>query len=46
MFRKVDLFPSSDEGLETTALFGPFEGANVNHWTRGKQQSRCLSPLT
>jgi hypothetical protein len=30
-FRKLDLFPSSDEGWKTPQL-GPLERANVNHW--------------
>jgi hypothetical protein len=33
-FRKLDLFPSSDKGTETPTLLGPFEKANLNHWTR------------
>jgi hypothetical protein len=45
-FRKLDLFPSSVEGRETPALLGPLERANLNHWTNGTQQSRCLPPLT
>jgi hypothetical protein len=32
-FRKLDLFPSSGEGRETTTLLGPLEIANLNHWT-------------
>jgi hypothetical protein len=33
-FRKLDLFPSSDErGRETPTLLGPLERANLNHWT-------------
>jgi hypothetical protein len=33
MFRKIGLFPSSDEGKETPTLLGPLERANLNHWT-------------
>jgi hypothetical protein len=36
-FRKLDVFPSSDEGAPT--LLGPLERANLNQWT---QQSRRL----
>jgi hypothetical protein len=32
-FRKLDVFPSSDEGRETPALLGPLERDNLNHWT-------------
>jgi hypothetical protein len=31
MFRKLDLFPSSDEGKVTPTLLGPLEGTNLNH---------------
>jgi hypothetical protein len=31
-FRKVDLFPSSGEGRETSILLGLLERANINHW--------------
>jgi hypothetical protein len=34
MFRKLDLFASSDEGRETPTLLGPFERANLNLWTK------------
>jgi hypothetical protein len=30
-FRKLDLFPSSGEGLEIPTLLGPLERANLNH---------------
>jgi hypothetical protein len=33
-FQKLDLFPSSGEGRETTTLLGPLERANLNHWTK------------
>jgi hypothetical protein len=32
-FRKLDLFPSSREGLGDT-LLGPLERASLSHWTR------------
>jgi hypothetical protein len=32
MFRKLDLFPSSGEGRETSTLLGPLERANHNQW--------------
>jgi hypothetical protein len=31
-FRKLNLFPSSDEG-QTPTLFSPSETASLNHWT-------------
>jgi hypothetical protein len=31
--RKLDLFPSLCEGMETPTLLGPIERANLNHWT-------------
>jgi hypothetical protein len=31
-FRKLDLFPSSDEGRETSTLLSPLERDNLNHW--------------
>jgi hypothetical protein len=34
MIRKLDLFPSSSEGRETSALLRPFERTNLNHWIR------------
>jgi hypothetical protein len=37
-FRKPHLFLSSDEGRATTALLGPLEGANLNHWTKGPRE--------
>jgi hypothetical protein len=33
MFRKLDLFLSSDEGREAPTLLGPLERANLSHWT-------------
>jgi hypothetical protein len=30
-FRKLDLFPSSDERMELPTLLGPLDGANLNH---------------
>jgi hypothetical protein len=32
-FRKLDLFPSSGDEGTTSALLGPSEKTNVNHWT-------------
>jgi hypothetical protein len=32
-FRKPDLFPSSDEGVEDTCSVGPLGGANPNQWS-------------
>jgi hypothetical protein len=29
--RKLDLFPSSCDGRETTTPLGPIKGANLNH---------------
>jgi hypothetical protein len=36
MFRKVDLFPSSGEGMKNPTLLGPLETDNLNHgwWTK------------
>jgi hypothetical protein len=31
--RKLDLFPSLGEGMETPTLLCPTEGANLSHWT-------------
>jgi hypothetical protein len=31
MFRKLDLFPSSDEARETLTMLGPLQRANLNH---------------
>jgi hypothetical protein len=31
MFRKLDLFPSSGKGRETSILWGPLERANLHH---------------
>jgi hypothetical protein len=31
-FRKLDLLPSSGEGVETPTLFGRLERANLSHW--------------
>jgi hypothetical protein len=31
-FWKLDLFPSSDKGMETPTLLGPLERGNFNHW--------------
>jgi hypothetical protein len=42
-FRKVDMFPSSDEGRQTSTLLDPLERASVNRWT---PQSRHLLFLT
>jgi hypothetical protein len=33
MFQKLDLFPSSGEGRETSTLLGPLESANLYSWT-------------
>jgi hypothetical protein len=33
IFRELNLFPSSGEGMENT-LFGAVETANLNHWTQ------------
>jgi hypothetical protein len=33
-FRKLDLFPSSGKIMAVPTLLGPFERANLNHWTR------------
>jgi hypothetical protein len=33
MFWKMDLFPSSEEGVGDTNSVGPLERANLNHWT-------------
>jgi hypothetical protein len=43
--RKMDLFPSSNEGMETPSLLGPLERANLNHWTQGNELSRCSRSL-
>jgi hypothetical protein len=32
-FRKLDLFPSSGEIKVASALLGPLETVNTNHWT-------------
>jgi hypothetical protein len=32
-FGKLDLFPSSGEGKETTSLFGPLQSFNLEHCT-------------
>jgi hypothetical protein len=32
-FRKLDLFPSSGEIKVASALLGPLERVNLNHWT-------------
>jgi hypothetical protein len=32
-FRKLDLFPSSGEGRQTSALLDLIERANLNYWT-------------
>jgi hypothetical protein len=32
-FRKLDLFPSSDEGEKIPTQLGSLERANLNHWT-------------
>jgi hypothetical protein len=49
-FRKLDLFPSSDEGRETHTLLDALERANLNHWTTGKFQklsnSECDTPTS
>jgi hypothetical protein len=33
MFRKMDLFPSSGEGMQTHTLLGLLEKARLNLWT-------------
>jgi hypothetical protein len=44
MFRKLDLFPPSDEGRDTTTLLGPLERANLNHWTTGSNRAGVSFP--
>jgi hypothetical protein len=42
MFRKLDVFPSSDEGRQAHTMLGLLERANLKHWI---QQTGCLLPL-
>jgi hypothetical protein len=39
MFRKLDLFPSTGEGMGDITLLGPLERANLNYWSPKTQQS-------
>jgi hypothetical protein len=32
-FRKLDLFPSADDGRKIPTPLSPLERANLNHWT-------------
>jgi hypothetical protein len=34
MFRKLNLFPSSGDGRETSTLLGPLRRANLSLWTK------------
>jgi hypothetical protein len=38
LFRKLHLFPPSDEERETPTLLGPLRSANLNHWTKGSSR--------
>jgi hypothetical protein len=45
-FRKLNLFPASDEGRKTHTLLHPLESANLNNWNFLRdQKNKCFPPL-
>jgi hypothetical protein len=44
-FRKMDLFPFSDEGGGEVTQLGPLERANLNHWTTSVRFTQLFNHL-